>query len=58
MEGKASYIRALIGMRLLFLFVILMYLLHSVKAYSRGTCMCEMYLVWIVNSWRFEDTFF
>jgi hypothetical protein len=25
---------------------------------SRGTCICELYLVWIVNSWRFEDTFF
>ena len=37
MQANASYISAVKGMRLLFLFVILMYLLHSVRAYSRGT---------------------
>ena len=50
MQLNASHISALIGMSLLSVFVILMYLLHSVRAYSRRTCICEMYLVWILNS--------
>ena len=40
---------AFIGMRRLFLFVLLMYLFYSLGVCSRGTCMCELYLVWIVN---------
>jgi hypothetical protein len=39
MRVNASYISALIGMRLLFLFVLLMYLLHSVGALS-GEYVC------------------
>jgi hypothetical protein len=46
----ASHISALIRMRLLFLFVLCMYLLHSMRPYSRGTCVWELYLVWTVNS--------
>ena len=50
MQVNTSHTIALLGMSLLFLFGLLMYLLHSVRAYSSRTCICEMYLVWIVKS--------
>lgn len=50
MRVNASYSCALIGMRWLFLFVLLMYLFYCLGVCSRGNCMCELYLVWIVNS--------
>ena len=49
---------SLIGMRLLILFFLVIYLLHSVMALSRGICAWQMCLFWHLPSWIFEYTFF
>jgi hypothetical protein len=44
MRVNASHISALIGMLRCFLFVLLMYLFHSLRVCGRGACLCELYL--------------